>query len=156
MIVKTLRTFVSSSRFHTTLPAQPSSVAWTCRQQSRVFCSLIESDKMGIMQICVAIVRSSPLCCRDRERRGRGLSTGTVTCRSTRGNNGCWPPGELSLVDTRSRDRQLTSDWSRIKGAPAEDNFRLQEEDVPELRKGEILCRALYISVDPITRCVSA
>ena len=56
------------------------------------------------------------------------------------------------MVDTRSRDRQLTS---RIKGAPAEDNFRLQEEDVPELRKGEILCRALYISVDPITRCVS-
>ena len=78
MIVKTLRTFVSSSRFHTTLPAQPSSAVWTCRQQSRVFCSLIESDKMGIMQICVAIVRSSPLCCRERERRGWGLSTVTL------------------------------------------------------------------------------
>ena len=59
------------------------------------------------------------------------------------------------MVDTRSHDRQLASDWSRIKGAPAEENFRLQEEDVPELRKGEILCRALYISVDPITRCMS-
>ena len=93
---------------------------------------------------------------RHREARAGIIHWDTATCRSTRGNNGCWPPGEPSLVDTRSRDRQLTSDWSRIKGAPAEDNFRLQEEDVPELRKGEILCRALYISVDPITRCVSA
>ena len=35
---------------------------------------------------------------------------------------------------------------------PAEENFNIVEEDVPELRKGDILCRALYISVDPITR----
>ena len=92
---------------------------------------------------------------RHRAARAGIRPTVTLTCRSTRGNNGCWPPGESSLVDTRSHDRQLASDWSRIKGAPAEENFRLQEEDVPELRKGEILCRALYISVDPITRCMS-
>ena len=40
----------------------------------------------------------------------------------------------------------------RITGAPAEEHFNIVEEDVPELRKGEVLCRALYISVDPITR----
>ena len=28
----------------------------------------------------------------------------------------------------------------------------LKEEELGELRKGEILCRALFISVDPITR----
>ena len=41
---------------------------------------------------------------------------------------------------------------SRIRGPATEENFRLEEEDVPEIRKGEILCRALYISIDPITR----
>ena len=40
----------------------------------------------------------------------------------------------------------------RIRGAVAEENFRVSSEDVPEMRKGEILCRALYISIDPITR----
>jgi hypothetical protein len=28
----------------------------------------------------------------------------------------------------------------------------MQEEELGELRKGEILCRAIFISVDPITR----
>ena len=41
---------------------------------------------------------------------------------------------------------------SRIKGCPLEENFKISEDDVPELRKGEILCRALFISLDPITR----
>merc|ERR1719402_682077 len=41
---------------------------------------------------------------------------------------------------------------SRIKGYPTEENFKVVEDDVPELRKGEILCRALFISIDPITR----
>jgi len=41
---------------------------------------------------------------------------------------------------------------NRIKGSPAEENFKINEEDIPELRKGEILCRALFISIDPITR----
>ena len=39
----------------------------------------------------------------------------------------------------------------RIKGSPEEDNFKISGEDVPELRKGEILCRALFISIDPIS-----
>ena len=42
----------------------------------------------------------------------------------------------------------------RIKGSPQEDNFKISAEDVPDLRKGEILCRALFISIDPITRSV--
>jgi len=30
--------------------------------------------------------------------------------------------------------------------------YFMKEEELGELRKGEILCRALFISVDPITR----
>ena len=41
---------------------------------------------------------------------------------------------------------------NRIRGAATEENFKVSSEDVPEMRKGEILCRALYISIDPITR----
>ena len=33
----------------------------------------------------------------------------------------------------------------------SEDNFDLNEDHTPELQKGEILCRALFLSVDPIT-----
>ena len=46
----------------------------------------------------------------------------------------------------------LTNSSIWIKGYPTEENFKVVEDDVPELRKGEILCRALYISIDPITR----
>ena len=41
---------------------------------------------------------------------------------------------------------------SRIKGSPLEENFKIGAEEIPDLRKGEILCRALFISIDPITR----
>ena len=41
---------------------------------------------------------------------------------------------------------------NRIRGAATEENFKVSSEDVPEMRKGEILCRALYISIDPIYR----
>jgi len=41
---------------------------------------------------------------------------------------------------------------SRVKGELTEEHFQMKEEELPELRKGEILCRALFISVDPITR----
>ena len=33
----------------------------------------------------------------------------------------------------------------------SEDNFDLNEDHTPDLAKGEILCRALFLSVDPIT-----
>ena len=33
----------------------------------------------------------------------------------------------------------------------SEDSFDLNEDHTPELAKGEILCRALFLSVDPIT-----
>ena len=33
----------------------------------------------------------------------------------------------------------------------SEDSFDLNEDHTPELGKGEILCRALFLSVDPIT-----
>ena len=34
----------------------------------------------------------------------------------------------------------------------SENNFEMQEEYTPHLRKGQVLCRALFLSVDPITR----
>ena len=64
--------------------------------------------------------------------------------------------GSLQECNPRSDMPQYRREqWvlaKRITGAPAEENFNIVEEDVPELRKGDILCRALYISVDPITR----
>ena len=40
----------------------------------------------------------------------------------------------------------------QIEGIPTEDDFELREDHCPDLKKGEILCRALFLSVDPITR----
>ena len=34
----------------------------------------------------------------------------------------------------------------------SEEDFDLNEDHTPDLAKGEILCRALFLSVDPITR----
>ena len=39
-----------------------------------------------------------------------------------------------------------------VGGAVTEDDFEMLEDHTPELRKGEILCRALFLSVDPINR----
>ena len=33
----------------------------------------------------------------------------------------------------------------------SEDDFDINEDHAPDLSKGEILCRALFLSVDPIT-----
>ncbi|BHH81810.1 NADP-dependent oxidoreductase [Desulforhopalus sp. 52FAK] len=41
---------------------------------------------------------------------------------------------------------------SRPKGAPQDDNFRLEEEAVPSLQAGEILLRTIYLSLDPYMR----
>ena len=42
---------------------------------------------------------------------------------------------------------------SRVpSGIPTDDHFQMNEDHTPDLRKGEILCRALFLSVDPITR----
>jgi len=48
--------------------------------------------------------------------------------------------------------REIWTLAKRIKGSPEVENFAIVEEDLPELRKGEIMCRALFVSVDPITR----
>ena len=40
----------------------------------------------------------------------------------------------------------------KAKGLPTEEDFEMNEDHTPDLRKGEILCRALFLSVDPITR----
>ena len=45
---------------------------------------------------------------------------------------------------------------SRVaSGIPTEDHFQMNEDHTPDLRKGEILCRALFLSIDPITRRVT-
>jgi NADPH:quinone reductase len=41
---------------------------------------------------------------------------------------------------------------SRPTGIPVESNFRLVENPIPELRDGEFLARAVYLSVDPYMR----
>ncbi len=40
----------------------------------------------------------------------------------------------------------------RVSGIPEESDFSLEEDQTADLRKGEILCRALFLSVDPIYR----
>jgi len=37
-----------------------------------------------------------------------------------------------------------------------ENDFHLKDEQTPELRKGEILCRAIFLSIDPIVRLYMA
>ena len=39
-----------------------------------------------------------------------------------------------------------------FEGVPKLDNFELVEEDLPELKNGEIQVEALYLSVDPYMR----
>ncbi len=41
---------------------------------------------------------------------------------------------------------------SRPEGAPSSENFRLEEVAVPEPGEGEVLCRTLYLSLDPYMR----
>lgn len=48
--------------------------------------------------------------------------------------------------------REVWSLASRVKGEPQVDHFNKIDEDMPEPRKGEVVCRALFLSIDPITR----
>jgi len=41
---------------------------------------------------------------------------------------------------------------SRPHGAPTLDNFRLEEQPLPELKDGEVLLKTLYLSLDPYMR----
>ncbi|GHA60749.1 putative NADP-dependent oxidoreductase YfmJ [Pontibacter akesuensis] len=41
---------------------------------------------------------------------------------------------------------------SRPKGLPTKENFRFEESEVPALQDGEVLLKALYVSVDPYMR----
>lgn len=41
---------------------------------------------------------------------------------------------------------------SRPKGAPTRDNFKLEDVPIPEPGDGEVLCRTLYLSLDPYMR----
>jgi prostaglandin reductase 1 len=37
-------------------------------------------------------------------------------------------------------------------GEPKDENLQLVEEELPELKQNEVLCKALYLSVDPYMR----
>ena len=37
-------------------------------------------------------------------------------------------------------------------GIPSEDNWRMEEQQLPEIVDGQILARAVYLSVDPYMR----
>jgi NADPH:quinone reductase len=41
---------------------------------------------------------------------------------------------------------------SRPQGMPTKDNFEFREEKLPELQEGQLLLKALYVSVDPYMR----
>lgn len=41
---------------------------------------------------------------------------------------------------------------SRPKGAPAADNFRLEQTEIPQPADGEVLLRSIYLSLDPYMR----
>lgn len=45
---------------------------------------------------------------------------------------------------------------SRFNGVPKDDDVQLREEELPELKDGEVLLKALYLSVDPYMRPYSA
>ena len=68
------------------------------------------------------------------------------------------PPNLNSQFDDRFKQIEMPiyKQWalaSRVpSGIPTEDHFQMNEDHTPDLRKGEILCRALFLSVDPITR----
>jgi NADPH-dependent curcumin reductase CurA len=52
---------------------------------------------------------------------------------------------------TAARNRQILL-ASRPRGEPTPDNFRLVETDVPDPGPGQILLRAIYLSLDPYMR----
>jgi NADPH-dependent curcumin reductase len=41
---------------------------------------------------------------------------------------------------------------SRPNGVPSQDNFRLEQMDLPEPAEGQVLLRTIWISVDPYMR----
>ncbi|MGO4893652.1 NADP-dependent oxidoreductase [Flavobacterium sp. W21_SRS_FM6] len=41
---------------------------------------------------------------------------------------------------------------SRPKGAPSKENFELKKVDLPDVEKGEVLLRTIYLSLDPYMR----
>jgi len=41
---------------------------------------------------------------------------------------------------------------SRPKGLPAPDNYRIESESIPKLKKGQVLIKVLYLSLDPYMR----
>src|SRR5271168_4944669 len=55
------------------------------------------------------------------------------------------------MPGTQRSNRQILL-ASRPQGSPSESNFKLVETPVPEPREGELLVRALYLSLDPYMR----
>src|SRR5271168_5141135 len=55
------------------------------------------------------------------------------------------------MPGTQRSNRQILL-ASRPQGSPSESNFTLVETPVPEPREGELLVRALYLSLDPYMR----
>ena len=51
-----------------------------------------------------------------------------------------------------SKDAPILNSKPKTSQKLCEKDFELVEEQLRELCKGEILCRALFLSIDPITR----
>ena len=55
------------------------------------------------------------------------------------------------MSQSNSVNRQLVL-ASRPQGAPTADNFRLEQQPIPEAAEGELLLRTVYLSLDPYMR----
>ncbi|WP_295799438.1 NADP-dependent oxidoreductase [uncultured Microbulbifer sp.] len=57
----------------------------------------------------------------------------------------------MSLNQSREHNRRLVL-ASRPKGAPSDDNFRLEQTDIPSPADGQVLLRTVFLSLDPYMR----
>ncbi len=55
------------------------------------------------------------------------------------------------MGQTTEKNRRIVL-ASRPDGAPTKDNFRLEEVAIPALKKGDVLLRSIYLSLDPYMR----
>ena len=68
----------------------------------------------------------------------------------------CWAPEIANMPMYKqwvlSKDAPILNSKPKTSQKLCEKDFELVEEQLRELCKGEILCRALFLSIDPITR----
>lgn len=83
--------------------------------------------------------------------------TGGETAQSTGGETDqptASPKGgddDQKTTDTKNTARRIVL-ATAVEGMPTKDNFEIVEVEVPALKEGEVLCKALFVTVDPYLR----